>query len=100
MVDIFGRVPIKNVRTELLRSRAIVEKNIKTKLYDPSTLGFALGRFFLYIVTVILMTMGLILVITHPNEMKGLYLILLGWFAYFIPKLLSPRLTPEPPKGE
>jgi len=78
-----------------------VEKNTNnTKMHDPSTLGFALGRFFLRTTTFILMIMGLILVIKYPNEMKGLYLTLLGWFTYFITKLLSPRLVPEPPKGE
>ena len=101
MAAIFGRVPIKNVVTELLRSRAIVEKNInKIKMHDPSTLGFALGRFFLRVTTFTLMVMGLILVFKYPNDMKGLYFSLLGWGTYFTTKLLSPRLVPEPPKGE
>jgi hypothetical protein len=98
---IFGRVPIKIVAIELSKSRVIVEKNTNnTKLHDPSTLGFALGRFFLRVTTFVLMVMGLILVFKYPNDMKGLYFSLLGWGTYFITALLSPRLVPEPPKGE
>ena len=75
-----------------------MEKNIK--MHDPSTLGFAIGRLLLRGATFALMVMGLILVIKYPNEMKGLYLTMLGWFAYLTSKLLSPRLVPESPKGE
>lgn len=72
----------------------------KPKLYDPSTLGFIIGRFILKIVTIVLFIGGFILVIKYPNGIKGLYLSLLGWFTYFAYKLLSPRLVPGPPEGE
>ena len=72
----------------------------QTKLYDPSTLGFAIGRVFLKSATYVLFLMGLISVFKHPDNLMGLYLLMLGWFAYFAAKLLSPRLVPDPPKGE
>ena len=72
----------------------------KIKMYDPSTLGFAIGRVFLKCTTFVLFLMGLVLIFKHPENIMGLYLMMLGWFSYFAVKLLSPRLVPDPPKGE
>jgi hypothetical protein len=63
-------------------------------------LSFLFGKFSLQITTFVFMAVGLYLVLKYPTEMKGLYIIGLGWFTYFTTKLLTPRPPAEAPKGE